>query len=49
MESDVGDATLIYCSTQEVEDLLAKCEKELRKGSRFVTLFLPLVGAMPDA
>jgi len=47
MDSDVHDATVLYCGHYEVEDDVARFERELGAGSRFVTLFLPFVGVVP--
>ena len=47
MDSDIHDATVLYCGHYEVEDDVARFERELGKGSRFVTLFLPFVGVVP--
>ncbi len=48
-ESDLHEATVLYCGhSEEVEDL-ERYENELRSGSRFVSLFLPFVGVVPSA
>jgi hypothetical protein len=49
MESDLQDATVLYCGHTEVEEDLPYLEEQLRKGSRFVSLFLPFVGVVPAA
>ena len=49
MESDLQDATVLYCGHSEVEEDLPYLEDQLRKGSRFVSLFLPFVGVVPAA
>jgi len=46
-QSDLADATVIYKGLMEEED--DDVESKLRKGCRFVTLFLPFIGVMPDA
>jgi SAM-dependent methyltransferase len=47
MDSDIHDATVLYCGHYEVEDDVSRFESELGAGSRFVTLFLPFVGVVP--
>ncbi len=49
MESDLREATVAYCGHSELEEDLPYLEEQLRKGSRFVSLFLPLVGVVPSA
>jgi hypothetical protein len=49
MDSDISDATVVYCGHYEVEGDVERFEKELGRGSRFVTLFLPFVGVVPTA
>jgi SAM-dependent methyltransferase len=49
MDSDIGDATVVYCGHYEVEGDVERFEKELGEGSRLVTLFLPFVGVVPTA
>jgi SAM-dependent methyltransferase len=49
MDSDIGDATVVYCGHYELEGDVARFERELAPGSRLVTLFLPLVGVVPTA
>jgi len=49
MDSDIGDATVVYCGHYEMEGDVARFERELAPGSRVVTLFLPLVGVLPTA
>jgi predicted RNA methylase len=49
MESDLHEATVAYCGHSEVEEDLPYLESQLAKGSRFVSLFLPLVGVVPSA
>ena len=49
MESDIHDATIAYCGTYEAEDDVAHFDRELPKGARFVTLFLPFVGVVPTS
>jgi len=49
MDSDIGDATVVYCGHYEMEGDVAHFERELRPGSRVVTLFLPFVGVVPSA
>jgi SAM-dependent methyltransferase len=46
-DSDIRDATVLYCGHYEVEDDVARFDRELAAGSRFVTLFLPFVGVVP--
>jgi SAM-dependent methyltransferase len=49
MDSDLRDATVAYCGHYEDEEDVSHFERELRAGSRFVTLFLPFVGVIPKA
>jgi hypothetical protein len=49
MDSDLSDATIAYCGTYESEEDVSHFERELSRGSKFVTLFLPFVGVMPTA
>lgn len=49
MESDLHDATIVYCGHYEMEDDVSRFESELRVGSRLVTLFLPFIGVIPTA
>jgi SAM-dependent methyltransferase len=49
MDSDIHDATVVYCGTYEMEEDVAHFGAELPVGSRFVTLFLPFVGVLPTA
>jgi cyclopropane fatty-acyl-phospholipid synthase-like methyltransferase len=49
MDSDISDATVVYCGHYEVEGDVERFEDELARGSRLVTLFLPLVGLVPTA
>jgi predicted RNA methylase len=48
-ESDLHEATILYCGHNEEEDDVARYEDELSAGSRFVSLFLPFVGVVPSA
>jgi hypothetical protein len=49
MDSDISDASVVYCGHYEEEGDVGRFEKELAKGSRVVTLFLPFVGVVPTA
>lgn len=49
IDSDIGDATVVYCGHYEMEGDFARFERELGPGSRVVTLFLPFVGVLPTA
>jgi SAM-dependent methyltransferase len=49
MDSDISDATVVYCGHYEMEGDVARFESELTPGSRFVTLFLPFVGVLPTS
>jgi SAM-dependent methyltransferase len=49
MDSDIRDATIAYCGHYEIEEDVSHFQRELRAGSRFVTLFLPFVGLIPTA
>lgn len=49
MESELGEATIVYCGHNEAEEDVPHFEEVLGAGSRFVSLFLPFVGVMPDA
>jgi len=49
MDSDLGQATIVYCGHNETEEDVPHFEEALGAGSRFVSLFLPFVGVMPDA
>jgi len=49
MESDLGEATMLYCGHNETEEDVPHFEEALGSGSRFVSLFLPFVGVVPDA
>ena len=48
-DSDIGDATVVYCGHYELEGDVGRFERELEPGSRVVTLFLPFVGVVPTA
>jgi len=48
-ESKVGDATIAYNGLTEELEELEFYERNLRNGCKLVTLFLPLVGVLPDA
>lgn len=48
-DSDIGDATIAYCGHYEAEGDVERYGSELSPGSRFVTLFLPFVGVIPNA
>ncbi len=48
MESDLHEATIAYCGHMEAEEDVPYFEQELRRGSRFVSLFLPFVGVVPS-
>jgi hypothetical protein len=48
-ESDLHEATVLYCGHSEEEEDLERYENELGTGSRFVSLFLPFVGVVPSA
>jgi hypothetical protein len=49
MESDLGEATVLFCGHNETEEDVPHFEDALGNGSRFVSLFLPFVGVVPDA
>ena len=49
IESELGEATIVYCGHNEAEEDVPHFEEVLGAGSRFVSLFLPFVGVMPDA
>ncbi|HME18965.1 MAG TPA: class I SAM-dependent methyltransferase [Nitrososphaerales archaeon] len=49
MESDLGDATVVYSGLGEVEEDVEFFESNLKAGCRLVSLFLPLVGVLPTA
>ena len=49
MDSDIHDATIVYCGHYEEEGDVERFEEELGAGSRLVTLFLPFVGVIPKA
>jgi len=49
MESDLHEATVAYCGHSEVEEDVPYLNEQLKKGSRFVSLFLPFVGVVPSA
>jgi SAM-dependent methyltransferase len=49
MESDLGDATIVYSGLGEIEEDMEFFERELRTGCRLVSLFLPFVGVLPTA
>ncbi len=48
-ESDLHEATILYCGHSEEKEDVARYESELSRGSRFVSLFLPFVGVVPSA
>jgi SAM-dependent methyltransferase len=48
-DSDISDATIVYCGHYEAEEDVSRFGAELSPGSRFVTLFLPFVGVVPEA
>ena len=47
-ESDLHEATILYCGHNEAEEDVARFESELGSGARFVSLFLPFVGVVPS-
>ncbi len=49
MDSDIGEATVVYCGHYEMEGDVERFENELEPGSRVVTLFLPFIGVLPTA
>jgi len=49
MESDLHDATIVYCGLGEVDEDVALFERKLKTGCRIVSLFLPFVGILPAA
>lgn len=49
IDSDLRDATIVYCGQYEMEEDIAHFGSELRAGARFVTLFLPFIGVVPTA
>ena len=49
MDSDLHDATIAYCGHGEEEEDVSHFERELRPGTRIVSLFLPFVGVVPNA
>ena len=49
MESEIKDATVVYCGLNEMDEDVQHFESGLRTGCRFVTLFLPFVGVLPTA
>ena len=49
MESDLHDASILYCGHSEEPEDVSHFEGELSEGSRFVSLFLPFVGIVPSA
>ncbi len=48
LDSDLSDATMVYCGLTENDDDFLHCEKRLRNGCKFLMLSLPLVGVMPN-
>ena len=48
MESDLHDASILYCGHSEEPEDVSHFEGELSEGSRFVSLFLPFVGIVPS-
>jgi len=49
METDLGDASIVYSGLEEVYEDVPLFEKKLKAGCRVVTLFLPFVGILPSA
>jgi len=49
MDSDLHDATIVFCGLNEEEEDVEHFRNVLRPGTRFVTLFLPFVGVLPNA
>ena len=49
MESDLHDATIVYCGLWEIDEDVASLESKLKTGCRIVSLFLPFVGVLPAA
>ena len=49
MESDLHDATIVYSGLEEIEEDIELYERKLKTGCKIVTLFLPLVGVLPEA
>jgi SAM-dependent methyltransferase len=49
MDSDLHDATIAFCGLTEDEEDVEHFGNILQSGARFVTLFLPFVGVLPNA
>jgi len=49
MESDLHDATIVYCGLGEVDEDVALFGRKLKTGCKIVSLFLPFVGILPAA
>jgi SAM-dependent methyltransferase len=49
IDSDIHEATIAYCGHYELEEDVQHFQRELKGGSRVVTLFLPYVGVIPRA
>jgi len=49
MDSDLHDATIVFCGLNEEEEDVEHFRNVLQPGTRFVTLFLPFVGVLPNA
>ena len=49
MESDLSDATIVYCGLGEVDEDVALFGRKLKTGCKIVSLFLPFVGILPAA
>jgi len=49
MESDLGDATIVYSGLGEIDEDLSYFERQVKPGCKVVSLFLPFVGVLPTA
>jgi predicted RNA methylase len=49
MESDLGDATIVFSGLGEIDEDLNHFERQVKPGCKVVSLFLPLVGVLPTA
>src|SRR5439155_23963538 len=49
METDLHDATIVYCGLGEVDEDVALFGRKLKTGCKIVSLFLPFVAILPVA
>lgn len=48
IESDLGDATIVFSGLGEIDEDLNYFERQVKPGCKVVSLFLPFVGVLPS-